>query len=162
MGINMGFNWKKLSFSMQWTGAWNVSRMLQGVYRQPFYANTDSEHGGLLQYMVDNAWTIDNPSQSAKYPRATSVNVTNNYADASLYEVDSKYLRLKTIQVAYDFKFPFMKKLGLTNLQASLSAYNLLTLSPYSKFGDPETSGKGDAPSYPLQRTYTLTLKLGF
>lgn len=162
MGINMGFNWKKLSFSMQWTGAWNVSRMLQGVYRQPFYANTDSEHGGLLQYMVDNAWTIDNPSQSAKYPRATSVNVTNNYANASLYEVDSKYLRLKTVQIAYDFKFPFMKKLGLTNLQASLSAYNLLTLSPYCKFGDPETSGRGDAPSYPLQRTYTLTLKLGF
>ncbi len=162
IGVNLGFNWKRLSFSMQWTGAWNVSRLLQGVFRQPFYANTDCDHGGLLKYMYDNIWTPDNPSQSAKYPRATTTNAANNYSDCTLYEYDSKYLRLKTVSLAYDFKFPFMKKLGLNTLQASLSAYNLLTISPYCKFGDPETRGQGDSPSYPLQRTYTLTLKLGF
>jgi hypothetical protein len=53
-----------------------------------------------------------------------------------------------------------MKKLGMNSLQASLSGYNLLTFTPFI-FGDPETS-VSDAPSYPLQRTYTLSIKVGF
>lgn len=27
-GLNLGFSWKNFDFSMQWTGAWNVDRML--------------------------------------------------------------------------------------------------------------------------------------
>jgi hypothetical protein len=69
-------------------------------------------------------------------------------------------LRVKTIQLAYDFNLPFMKKLGLSQLQLAVSAYNLLTFSPYI-WGDPETRAS-NAPSYPLQRTYTASIKLGF
>ena len=53
-----------------------------------------------------------------------------------------------------------MKKLGLTQLQLALSAYNLFTISPYL-WGDPETRAS-NSPSYPLQRTYTASLKVGF
>ena len=159
-GLNMGFQWDNFSFYAQLTGAWNVSRMLSGIFRQPFYSSNSTTQGGLLQYHVDNTWTVENPSQSAEYPRATWENASQNYATSTLYEKDAKYLRLKTIQVAYDFHFPFMKTLGLTQLQLSLSAYNLFTLTPF-KWGDPETRAT-DAPSYPLNRTYTLGLKVAF
>ena len=69
-------------------------------------------------------------------------------------------MRLKTMQIAYDFDFPFMKKLGMKQLQLSLSGYNLFTITPY-KFGDPEARAS-TTPSYPLQRTYTASLKIGF
>ena len=104
--------------------------------------------------------TPDNPSQSAKYPRPTWENATNNYASSTLYEKDSKYLRLKTLQLAYNFNFPWMKKLKMSTCQLALSGYNLLTFTPYL-WGDPETRAS-NAPSYPLARTYTLSLKLGF
>lgn len=160
VGLNLGFQWKNLSFSAQLTGAWNVSRMIEDVFRQPFKSNNSTTEGGLLQYHVDNTWTKENPSQGAEYPRATRNNADQNYATSTLYEKDAKYLRLKTLQVAYDFHFPFMKVLGLNQLQLSLSGYNLFTLTPY-KWGDPETRAS-NAPSYPLQRTYTASLKIGF
>ena len=144
----------------QFTGAWNVSRSISDVFRQPFYSSSSTTEGGLLQYHVDNTWTADNPSQDAEYPRATWANAQNNYVTSTLFEKDAKYLRLKTLQIAYDFHFPFMKALGLTQLQLALSGYNLFTITPY-KWGDPETRAS-NAPSYPLQRTYTASLKLGF
>ncbi len=71
IGLNLGFSYKGWSVNTQWTGAWNVSRMLDGVFRMPFYSKTSNAMGGLLKYVVENSWTADNPSQSAKYPRAS-------------------------------------------------------------------------------------------
>ena len=159
-GLNMGFSWKNFEFSMQWTGAWNVSRMLDEGFRTPFTSNADTTTGGLLLYQYESTWTPQNPSQSAAYPRATWANAENNYADSGLYEVNSSYLRLKTLQVAYNFQFPLMKKLKMNTCQLTFSGYNLLTFTGF-KWGDPESKVAG-APTYPLTKTYSLSLKLGF
>lgn len=159
-GLNLGFAWKNLEVSMQWTGAWNVSRVISDVFRQPFYSSNDTSQGGLLSYHLNHTWTPENPSQNSEYPRATFESAGNNYATSTLYEKDSKYLRLKTVQVAYNFHFPLMERLKLNTFQLSFSGYNLLTFTPYL-WGDPETRAS-NAPSYPLSKTYSLSLKLGF
>ena len=159
-GLNLALYYKNISLSAQFTGAWAVSRVLGDVFRRPFQNRSAVLDGGLLQYHLDNTWTADNPSQDAEYPRPTWENADQNYAGSTLFEKDAKYLRLKTLQIAYDFKFPFMKKLGLNQLQLALSGYNLFTITPY-KFGDPEARAS-TTPSYPLQRTYTASIKLGF
>ncbi len=159
-GLTAGFSWKGWEFSMQWTGAWNVSRVISDIFRRPFYHPSDATQGGLLKYQLENTWTVDNPSQDARYPRATWNNATNNYAASTLYEEDSKYLRLKTLQIAYNFNMPFMKVLGLNQFQLALSGYNLLTFSPFI-WGDPEMQASS-SPQYPLTRNFTLSLKLGF
>lgn len=160
-GLNAGFAWKDFEFSMQWTAAWNVSRMLDDVFRVPFLSRTTRDQGGLLQYHIDHTWTSDNPSQDADYPRASwEHGANNNYLTSSLYEKDAKYLRLKTLMIAYNMHFPFLSKLGVSRMQVALSGYNLLTFSPYI-WGDPETRASS-SPSYPLQRTYTLSVKLNF
>lgn len=161
LGLNAGFNWKNFEFNMQWTGAWGVTRMLGESFRMPFRSRTDYTTGGLLQYIVDNSWDPDNPSQDAEYPRATWTNgQVNNYQDCALYEKDASYLRLKTLMIAYNFDFPFFERLGISRAQLAFSGYNLLTFTPYI-WGDPETTASTD-PTYPLQRTYTLSLKLNF
>ena len=161
LGVNAGFTYKNWDFSMQWTGAYGVSRMISNSFRFPFESRTDKTSGGLLQYHIDNTWTPENPSQDAEYPRATWVNgQTNNYQDCALYEKDASYLRLKTVQLAYNVNFPFLKTLGIKRMQAALSAYNLLTFTPYI-WGDPETRAS-NSPSYPLQRTYTFSLRFNF
>ena len=159
-GLNLAMYYKNFSFSAQFTGAWDVSRVLGDVFRRPFQNRSTVLDGGLLKDHLENTWTVDNPSQSSDYPRATWENADQNYAGSTLYEKDAKYLRLKTLQIAYDFKFPFMKVLGMNSLQLALSGYNLFTLTPY-KFGDPEARAS-TTPSYPLQRTYTASIKVGF
>ncbi len=48
----------------------------------------------------------------------------------------------------------------MNSIQIAASAYNLLTFTPYL-FGDPETRASS-SPSYPLQKTYTVSLKINF
>lgn len=159
-GLTIGFQYKGLSFNAQMTGAWHVSRMVSDVFRRPFTSAAGTTEGGLLKYHVENTWTAENPSQDSEYPRATFTNGSQNYATSTLYEKDSKYLRLKTAEISYNFDFPFMKTIGLSRLQLAVNGYNLLTFTPYL-WGDPETRAS-NAPSYPLQRTYTASLRLGF
>ena len=55
---------------------------------------------------------------------------------------------------------PWQKKIGIRNLQLSFSSYNLFTFTKY-KWGDPENRASS-SPDYPLTRTYTVGLKVGF
>ena len=160
-GLTLGFNYKRLTFNMQLTGAWNVSRYITDVFRQPFYCSSNTTQGGLLSYHVNNTWTPGvYESQDALYPRATWANAEQNYENSDLWEKDAKYFRLKTVSLSYDFINPTFKKIGMNKCEVTLSGYNLLTFTPY-KWGDPETRAS-NAPSYPLQRTYTISLNVGF
>ena len=159
-GLNAGFTWKNLSFSMLWAAAWNVSRSISAGFQQPFWAADGSDQGGLLKYHVDHTWTPENPSQDAWYPRATLTRKANNYIGADLWEKNSAYLRLKNVMVSYNFNFPFMETIKMNTLQLSITGYNLLTFTPY-EFGDPESTASS-APTYPLNRTVTASLKIGF
>lgn len=169
-GLNLGVSWKGLTVSAQLTGAWHVSRMISDVFRTPFADAASTGQGGLLVYHLDNTWVEENDysknytsnfeDYNAKYPRATTANAGQNYATSTLYEQDSKYLRLKTAEISYNFDFPFMKTIGLKRLQLAINGYNLLTFTPYL-WGDPEARAT-NSPSYPLQRTFTGSLKLGF
>lgn len=160
LGLQLGFRWKDLELNTQWTGAFNVERQLKGAFKSPFYSTNNHDQGGLLSYHIGNTWTTENPSQDCLYPRASVDSWNNNYMASTLFSVNANYLRLKTLQLAYNFHFPFMRTVGLKSLQLAFSAYNLLTLTPF-KYGDPETRCE-EAPSYPLQRTYTFTVKVGF
>ena len=160
-GLTFGFSWKRLTFNAQFTGAWNVSRYITDVFRQPFFCSSNTTQGGLLSYHVNDTWTPgSNEDPNALYPRATWSNAVQNYAGSDLWEKDAKYLRLKTISLSYDFINPAFKKIGMTKCEVTLSGYNLFTLTPY-KWGDPETRAS-NSPSYPLQRTYTVSLNVGF
>lgn len=158
-GLNMGFSWKNWDVTMQWTGAWHVSRLISGVFVEAFKSAQGYE-GGLLKYIYDNAWTPENPSQDAIYPRPTFTNTSQNYASSSLYEKNSSYVRLKSLNIAYNFNFPFMRKIKLNQLQLGFSGYNLFTITKYI-WSDPEGTASS-SPNYPLTRSFALSLKVGF
>lgn len=156
-GLNLGFSWKNFDFSMQWTGAWNVDRMLS-EFRRPL---GDTNNKGLLLYQYETTWRSSADTYTAKYPRASSVHAANNYnLGSDLYLIDASYLRLKNIEIGYNFQFPFMKKMKLNDFRMYANGYNLLTLSGF-KWGDPE-SRQSDRPNYPLTRVFNIGLKLGF
>ncbi|MGA0555162.1 SusC/RagA family TonB-linked outer membrane protein [Larkinella sp. VNQ87] len=112
-----------------------------------------------------NHWTPTNPN--AKYPVISRAN-SYNYSDR--FVEDGSYLRLRTIQLAYNLPLP---KLGITwmrTAQVYASGQNLLTLTKYS-WWDPETNSQGGANSigqgidhysYPTSKSVTFGLRVGF
>ncbi len=155
-GFNAGFNWGDFDFSMQWTAAWNVDRMLS-EFRRPL---GDTNEKGLLLYQYKNTWRSSADTFTAKFPRASSLHAANNYAGSDLYLVDASYLRLKNMEIGYTMHFPFLKKMKVNNCRLYVNGYNLLTFTDFM-WGDPE-SRQSDRPNYPLTRVYNIGLKLGF
>lgn len=156
IGLTPGFKWKNLDFSMQWTGAFNVSRLLQETFREPM---GDTNTKGLLLYQYENRWTPETAS-TAKLPRASIAHKANNYRSSDLFLVNSNYLRLKNIEIGYTVKMPLLAKAGIDNCRIYLNGYNLLTFSEF-ELGDPE-SRTSDRPAYPVTRVYNIGLKIGF
>lgn len=155
-GLNVGFSWKNFDFSMQWTGAWNVDRMLS-EFRQPL---GDTHNKGLLLYQYENTWRSSADTYTAKYPRISTVSERNNTAGSDLYLIDASYLRLKSVEVGYNFDLAFMKKIKMNSCRLYINGYNLLTFTGF-QWGDPE-SRQSDRPNYPLTRVFNIGLKVGF
>ncbi len=159
-GLNLGFSWKKFDFSMQLSAAWNVDRMLAESFRQPL---GDTQDKGLFKYQYDHTWYSSADTYTAKFPRVSKAHASNNFpvaAGSSLYLYDASYVRIKSIEVGYNFDFPFMRKLKLTDCRLYVNGYNLFTFTNYI-WGDPENK-QSDRPNYPLTRVFNIGLKVGF
>ena len=83
--------------------------------------------------------------------------------------VDAMYLRLKTINLAYDLGNEFVDRLGLDSVQLYLAASNILTfdnLGVYSGSYDPEivtgVNNNDVDRSYPNNKTITTGIRIGF
>jgi TonB-linked SusC/RagA family outer membrane protein len=155
--LNTNLEFKNFDFTMLWVGATNVTRNLDGVYRQPF---GQQYHSSLLQWVADNTWTAENTN--AKLPRVTFVNEKQNQCFSNLWDYDSKYLRLKNVEIGYTIRQPRWFK-SLSSARFYLNGTNLLTFSPF-KANDPENMGGGYLQyiKYPILRVYNLGVKLNF
>ncbi|HMQ44399.1 MAG TPA: SusC/RagA family protein, partial [Mariniflexile sp.] len=81
---------------------------------------------------------------------------------------DGSYIRLKTVNLSYDFAKDVVKKLNLSTLSLYISAQNLITWTNYSGF-DPDVSVNSSAimpgvdySSYPINKTFSLGLNVSF
>lgn len=155
-GLNTRIGYKGFSFSMNWIGATNVDRMMQIEYRIPY---TNAGARGLLKYFYENCWTPENPNGTL--PRAAETSEGWNSSPSTLWLRDASYIRLKNITVGYTFNnSKFLKKIGASSLELTLTAYNLLTFSSMD-FEDPETT-PDNLGKYPLVKSVNLGINLKF
>ncbi|MDR1454469.1 MAG: TonB-dependent receptor [Tannerella sp.] len=108
-------------------------------------------------------WTESNTD--AKFPRMLSnqtFNGENNYRTSDFWLISGSYLRLKSMQVGYDFKKRLLKEVNfLSSAKLILSGTNLFSLGEMLKYEiDPESNAENFG--YPIQRMYSLTINLGF
>ena len=80
---------------------------------------------------------------------------------------DASFLRLKNVQLGYNFPVKILKNTGLSSLRVYFSAQNLYTWTGYTGY-DPEVSTRNSAmtrgfdySAYPRAKTYTFGVKLG-
>lgn len=137
---------------------WSLYAMLIGVF------------GGHNYGMATNApaftdissvwWTAENKNN--KYPRPDTK--TGRYTPIMGYG----FIRLQDLNLAYNFKYPFLRKIGINSLKAFISGKNLFTITNWVG-GDPERretaylSGGNNSAShtyYPLERSFSFGLNI--
>ena len=152
-GLTLGFEYKGFDFSMLWVGATKTSRVLEETFRKPLGETYDRS---LMSHQFTDRWT----PETAKLPRATIDGVKNNYRDSELWVKDASYLRLKNIEIGYNFRLPFMPKIGMEKMRVFMTGYNLLTFDKL-KISDPESMSSG-VPQYPVMRVINFGLNVSF
>ena len=155
--VNFNFQWKGLDFTMLWIGADHVSRSLNGYFRDQFGSTNTS---ALTQWVADNSWTEDNPD--AILPRISVTNRVHNNRDSQAWIIDSKYVRLKNVEVGYTFT-PKKKDAFFNYIRVYASGNNLLTFADF-KGNDPEAPGSGldYGMRYPMTRLFNIGAQFNF
>lgn len=104
-----------------------------------------------------SAWSVDNPSSDIP---ALTLSDNNNEKRVSSYWVENgSYLKLRTIQLGYNFPQSIASKLSMQRLRMYVSAQNLFTIKSSSFTGlDPENPNYG----YPIPLNLTFGLNVTF
>ncbi|REG89202.1 SusC/RagA family TonB-linked outer membrane protein [Winogradskyella sediminis] len=153
--VNMGY--KNFDLSMQWYGTYG-----NDVFNYPTtFLYSGLQDVNVIEGALDNVWSSTNTG--AEYPRLTQQDRNGNYQRPSdLFIEDGSYLRLRNIQLGYNFNIK-----GFQKCRLYVSGQNLITITNYSGF-DPEVAAGGnvindfgiDYARNPITKTYLLGLNL--
>jgi len=178
-GINLGADWHNISFSV----------FFQGVGKQQWYPSTESEmfwgqynrpYNNIPTFHLGNMWTPENTN--AYFPRTMSRAASNNTnrtlgVAQTRYLQNVAYLRMKNIQVGYTLPTKWTNRIGARSAKIFFSGENLFTYSPMYKIvkntidvenavpSDQDlnaNSTNGDGYNYPLLKSFSLGLNVGF
>ncbi len=145
-GLNFGGDWKGFSLDALIQGVAGVKKMYSDGYGRRY---TDGQRA--YAFWRDS-WSPENPN--AEFPKIVRWNGSPAHVGSSFWLRNSSFARLKYLNLGYKLPTDLSGKVGLSNLQLTLSGTNLLTLTKY-KFHDPEI---GSAMSYPNTKTFTIGL----
>lgn len=167
-GFATELGWKNWSLSILFEG---VSRMKYFSGGNGFFPFSGREIGNVLSVVGEqsNRWTsaeisgdpsTENPN--ARFPRLTYGWNANNNRNSTFWLNDGSYIRLKNVQLSYQTKADFMKKVGIEGATFSLIGENLHVWDKLKdKIFDP-VQATGNGARYPLQRVFTLQMNLKF
>ncbi|TKK66024.1 TonB-dependent receptor [Ilyomonas limi] len=160
-GLNNTLSFKNLTLSFFFQGSQGNELINQNLAD---LANLNGKQNVLADVAL-NRWTPQHPGN--KYPRAYTD--ANDNVFSSRFIEDASYLRLKNVTLGYNLPSSALKRMGLSNVRLYVSGTNLWTVTGYSGF-DPEGNAYGgttdivgvDYGGYPLAKTYTVGLNIGF
>ena len=161
-GFSFGgeLNFKGFDFSVFFTGSKGRTVNLYGYNEwRAFY-----EYGNAFEW-AKGAWAYY-PEQNidtratATYPRLTTLNNENNYRASTFWIRKSDFLRLKNIELGYDFSDQqFVKDARISKLRLYVNALNPLTFSSLLKDFDMDPES---GYAYPQLKSYNVGIQITF
>jgi len=120
----------------------------------------------LLNEVAQNAWTSTNHSTTV--PRLSFLDLNYNMRGSDEWVKKGDFFKISNVQAGYTFDKNLLKPLRLESARLYFSVQNLLCISSYNKYGDPE-AGQGsvlytglDTGRYPNSRIYAFGLNIQF
>ena len=151
-GFGFNMQYKKWDFGVFFNGSAKRKIMINSGYAPFLSQGGDGITNGtlprnMMQWIADEHWSEDNPNPDAKYPRlgVTEADISNNVQPSSYWVRNGNFLRFKTLELGYTFKY----------CRVYFSGDNIAVFSPF-KLWDPELSWN----AYPLQRTFNLGVQV--
>ena len=155
-GFSGNVTYKNITFSVDF----------QGVYGNEIYRNWgNGSTFAQFNYRTDRLDRWTGAGTSNWEPRLNDGSGYNKQISSYMIE-DGSYLRLRNIQLGYNFDTQFLKRLNIQGLRMYINAQNLVTWANNSGFtpeagGSPTSFGKDDG-GYPVPTITTLGLNVTF
>jgi len=177
-GFNIGFTYKNFYASAVFTYSYGAKRL----WNYPYSAVTAGASTYNAYNYLQSAWNFNKDPQAA-LPRIGLTSTYNGLSDFFIF--DASFIRLNALNLNYRLPQRWFNKQFLTNVDVTLQASNLLTITKYPGF-DPQGNfgstdmaqsytvgtrtsqeligvGSGiDYSAYPSSTTFSLGLKLTF
>ena len=161
--LSLGFSWKNFDFDMLFQAASGISRFACDNFAWPLHRLSKQ----IFEYQLDY-WSPYNTD--ARYPaiHTESYRQHNNIKDGAIKTnttYDASYIRLKNVNLSYRLPKKLVQKANLSSASVFLRGNNIFTWCPDFPLGDPEATDGGENLTngfYPMTRTITLGLQLGF
>ena len=137
-----------------------INALFQGEYGykqdlNEYYTLENSTLQKFQRYHLYETWTPDNPN--ARYPRIKFATTNDNNRRASTFWIqDCNFIRLKSLNVGYQFPKKWIQRLDISSASIAFQASNIFTISNLKNM-DPES-----LRGYPVQKSYGATLNLTF
>ena len=155
-GFNIYLEYKNFDFTAFFQGVQGVDIISDLKKETDIWAGLNIGFLNKGKRLLD-AWSTTNPDSNIP---ALSLSDNNNEKRVSSYWVENgSYLKLRTIQLGYNFPQTIASKLAMQRLRMYVSAQNLFTIKSSSFTGvDPENSNYG----YPIPLNITFGLNVTF
>jgi TonB-linked SusC/RagA family outer membrane protein len=105
-----------------------------------------------------DAWTPETAA-TAKYPRLTTSNYSNNVKSSDFWLEDASFIKLKSVELGYTLPMLLTRRIGFDQVRFYANGANLLTLS---KVDFDPLSPQAGITQYPATKVYTLGINLSF
>ncbi len=160
-GINLSFEWHGFDLTTFLYGSKGNDIFNYNKWWTDFWP---SFQGQKSKELLNDSWTPERTGASV--PKASNKsNLSTNTVANTYYIENGSYLRMKNIQLGYNFPTSMIGKAGLSSLRVYIQGVNLFTVTKYTGL-DPELGGDDrgfgtDAGNYPAVRQFLVGVNLG-
>ena len=166
-GLNLSANYKNWDLNVQMHGVFGQKIFSYSAMRLTnMFCSDDGCSPNILKSAAKNAWSPANPNGSEA--RLTILDENYNMRASDAWVKNGDFLKISNLQLGYTLPKNVAKACMIQNARLYLAVQNLCTISPYSKYGDPEC-GQGsvlytglDTGRYPMPRTYAFGINVTF
>lgn len=160
-GFGLNVEWKGFFVGVFFQGTANASiNLLTNSYNlMPFANGVDN---GSARIDVLDRWDANNPyNQDVFMPRLHTSMFKHNTFDSTWWYRNASFLRLKNIELGYEFDKKLLSKLKAQGLRIYLQGNNVAVWDHIGLW-DPELGSANSGAKYPICSTYNIGVEVTF
>lgn len=157
-GLNVQYKGIYAGVFFQGVGKRSVNLKYSSDYFVPFHTGLEDSSARTEAF---NHWSASDPNNmNVLYPRLHTSAYSNNELNSTWWYRNGDYLRLKNVELGYQFDKKLIQKWKMQNLRVYVQGSNVAILFDNIKYWDPEVGNSGSR--YPINSTWTVGLDVTF
>ena len=157
-GLNVQYKGIYAGVFFQGAGRRSVNLKANDSYFMPFHQGVSQTSA---RAEAADHWSANDPNNmNVLYPRLHTAKNDNNERNSTWWYRSGNYLRLKNVELGYQFDKRLIQKWKMQNLRVYVQGSNLALLFDDIKLWDPEVGNSGSR--YPISATWTVGLDVTF